>query len=154
MKNREYLSTLFNGYRDNGHVVFVVTLTAFVKSDSFAKSSKMSDFWEYVFIRRIQKHLPYKLKTKFDHRFVIELSPKGKYHYHGLIAAPKEVADKIYSNGRLNRHISRDLVRLNNEGKYRTHKIKKFEIEPATNINRWVNYITKTYDYIYEGVIN
>jgi hypothetical protein len=149
MKNREYLSTLFNGYREKGHEVFVVTLTAFVKSEPYAKSWVMTDYWENVFIRRIQKHLPYKLKAKIDHRFVIERSPKGNFHYHGLIAAPINVAGRIYRDGKLNRHISRDLARLNREGKYRNHTIKKFEIEPATNIDCWVNYITKTNDYIY-----
>lgn len=149
MKHREYLSTLYNGYRERGHKVFIVTLTSFVKSKSYAQSTNMYDYWENVFIRRIRKHLPFKMKSKIDYDFVIELSPNGHYHYHGFIVAPQDVAAKIYPNNCLNRNIVRDLARLNKEEKYRTHKIKKFEIKPAENIDQWANYITKTSNYIH-----
>ena len=149
MKYREYLSTLYNGYRNNGHMVFIVTLTSFVKSRPYAHSTNMYDFWESVFIRRIRNNLPYKMKTKIDFDFVIELSPKGHYHYHGFIAVPNDVAAKIYPNNRLSRKIVRDLARLNKEEKYRTHTIKRFEIKPANDIDCWANYITKTNNYIH-----
>lgn len=149
MNHRNQLSTLFNGYKNQGHGVFVVTLSTFVKSEAFAKSPKMTDFCSSVFIRRIQKHLPWKDKSKLDFEFVIEQSPDGFFHFHGFLAAPKNVADRIYSGGKLNMNIARDLTCLNKAGKYRTFKVNKFEIVPATNIDQWVNYIMKTSNYIH-----
>lgn len=148
MNHRKYLSTLFNGYRSQGHGVFTVTLSTFVKSEAFARSPKMTDFCSSVFIRRIQKHLSIKDQSKLDFEFIIEQSPDGYFHFHGFLAAPKSVADRIYPGGQLNRHIARDLACLSRAGKYRTFKVNKFEIEPATNINQWASYITKTNNYI------
>jgi hypothetical protein len=38
---------------------------------------------------------------------------------------------------------------LNKAGKYRSFKVNKYLIEPVTNIDQWVTYITKTNDYIH-----
>lgn len=151
MNYRERLSTLYNGYRANGHEIFAVTLSTFVKSEAFAKSPRMLDYWSNVFIRRIQKRLPWKYKNKLDFDFVIEQSPDGYYHYHGFIAVPKGVAHYMYDSNSLNRHITRDLNCLNKAGKYRALKVNKYHIEPTTNIDQWATYITKTKNYIREA---
>jgi hypothetical protein len=149
MNHRKYLSTLYNGYRANGNEIFAVTLSTYVKSASFANSPRMLDFPSNAFIRRIKKHLPFKLKSKLDFDFVIELSPDGYYHFHGFLAAPKGAAHYIYNNGALNKHIARDLDCLSKAGQYRPFKVNKYLIEPASNIDQWTAYITKSTNYIH-----
>jgi hypothetical protein len=149
MKHRERLSTLYNGYRANGHEIFAVTLSTYVKSEAFARSPRMQEFWSNVFIRRIQKRLPFKYKNKLDYDFIIEQSPDGYFHFHGFLAIPMNVSHYIYVNDSFSRQIARDMDCLGVAGKYRTFRVNKYHIERVGNIEQWATYITKTNNYIH-----
>jgi len=149
MNHRNYLSTLYNGYQAKNNEIFAVTLSTYVKSEAFAKSPRMTEFWSNTLIRRIQKHLPFKHKSKLGYDFIIEQSPDGYFHYHGFLAVPKGAAHYLYANDSLSKNIKRDLDCLNKVGKYRSFKVNKYLIEPVTNIDQWATYITKTNNYIH-----
>jgi hypothetical protein len=141
----------YNAYEDGGKAIFVVTLSTYVKSDKIAKSDAMRKFWVREFLHRVIKQSPLNLKGKIDYDYVIERSPDGHYHYHGLLAMSKEGGDKIWQNGVLNKELARDLTALRTKGQYRDFAVNTFLVEPIRpdqTINTWVNYMTKTKDYI------
>ncbi len=128
-----------------------VTLSTFLSSEKIARSEWMSKFWDYDFLFRVRKHLPYGLRKKIDHDYVVERSYAGHWHYHGLLAMPKEAADRIYKDGQIKRQLERDLKALRKPGKYRKFAVNSVLIEPkrpGLTLGEWISYLTKTHDYI------
>ena len=141
----------YNSYKNDGKAIFTVTLSTFVKSEKIAKSDRMRKFWICEFMYRVTEQLPYKLKESIDYDYVIERSPDGKYHYHGLLAMPKEAGDKIWKDGMLNKELDRDMQALRKRGEYRDFAVNSFLIEPiraGQTVEQWIHYMTKTHDYI------
>lgn len=141
----------FNEYERTGKSIFVVTLSTFVSSEKIAKSDWMRKFWDRDFLYRVTEQLPHVLKGKIDFDYVIERSPDGKYHYHGLLAMPREAGDRIWKNGVLNKELDKDLKALREKGQHRKFAVNSFLIEPirvGQTVDHWINYMTKTRDYI------
>lgn len=141
----------YNSYKNDGKAVFTVTLSTYVSSEKIAKSDRMRKFWDREFLYRVTEQLPYKLKESIDYDYVIERSEDGFYHYHGLLAMPKEAGDKIWKNGAVNKDLTRDLTALREKGQYRDFAVNSFLIETIRadkSIDHWVHYMTKTQDYI------
>ncbi len=145
MNLRNSLLVKYQSYTEQGHVAFAVTLSTYVKSETIAKSHRMADFWDNHFLHRIKRSLPMKLKTQFDHDFIVEKSPDGFFHYHGLLAFTKEAARKFWISGELKAQIRRDLESFRHEGEYRPFCVNKFLIEPIRQgqVGAWIRYITK-----------
>lgn len=148
MNLREELICKYNGYASLGHAVFAVTLSTYVTSEAFARSYHMSNFWNQHFIYRVRKRLPFKLKDKFDHDFIIERSPEGHYHYHGLMAFTSGAGKKVWHDEKLDAQIGRDLDSFRDAGKYRLFCVNKHLIEPmrSGDPDPWCTYITKSND--------
>ena len=151
--NRKFTSDTklkYNKYEADGKAIFAVTLSTFVSNEKFAKSDRMRKFWVRDFLYRVSEQLPHALREKVDYNYVIERSPHGHYHYHGLLATPREAGDKIWRNGMLNKELDRDLQALRKKGEYRDFAVNSFLIEPvrAGLVDQWVGYMTKTHDYI------
>jgi len=148
MNRREELMLKYNGYEANGHSVFAVTLSTYVKSEAIAKSDRMRHFWDQHFIHRVKRCLPYKLKEQFDHDFIVERSPKGHYHYHGLMAFKPIAGTRIWHDGALNAQLKRDVDSFRRAGGYRPFCVNKHLIEPIRSCapDPWCNYITKSHD--------
>ena len=141
----------YSDYEQKGKAIFAVTLSTFVTSEKIARSEWMSKFWEHDFLYRITEHLPHALKRQIDYDYVIEKSPVGHWHYHGLLAMPKEAADRIYTEGRIKKQLNRDLNVLNKIGPYREFAVNSILIEPirsGLSVGDWISYMTKTHDYI------
>lgn len=141
----------YNKYEQDGKSIFAVTLSTYVSSEKIAKSDWMSKFWDRDFLYRVTEQLPYALRTKIDYDYVIERSPDGKYHYHGLLSMPKEAGDRIWKNGVLNKQLDRDLKALKEKGLYRKFAVNSFLLEPirvGQTVSHWIHYMTKTHDYI------
>jgi len=141
----------YNHYEREGKAIFTVTLSTYVSSEMIAKSDRMRRFWEREFLYRITEQLPYRLKAKIDFDYVIERSTAGHYHYHGLLAMPKEAGDRIWKDGNLNRQLDRDLAALHTKGSHRDFAVNSFLMEPIRpdkTIDHWVHYMTKTHDYV------
>lgn len=145
MNLREALRTKYDGYAAQGHAIFAVTLSTYVKSESIARSHLMSDFWDSHFLHRVRRCLPFKLKTHSDHDFVIERSPEGYFHYHGLLAFTHEAGERFWPKGELNPKVKRSLDTFHNKGAYRPFCVNSFLIEPirAGQLAAWIHYITK-----------
>lgn len=141
----EELMHKYNGYEARGHSVFTVTLSTYVKSDAIARSDRMSNFWNQHFIHRVKRCLPFKLKDKFDHDFVVERSPEGHYHYHGLMVFTADGGKKIWRDGKLSVKLERDLLSFRHKGDYRPFCVNKHLIEPVRSgeLDAWIRYITK-----------
>jgi hypothetical protein len=141
----------YNKYEADGKSIFVVTLSTYVSSEGIAKSDRMRKFWDREFLYRVTDQLPYTLKESIDYDYVIERSDEGHYHYHGLLAMPREAGDRIWRNGMLNKELDRDLVALRKKGQYRDFAVNSFLIEPirpGLTVDHWVHYVSKTHDYI------
>lgn len=133
----------YNHYRSLGHLVLSVTLSTYVTSSGFAASDRMRKFWDFHFIYRVKQCLPYKAREKVDHDWVLEVSPKGKYHYHGFLAVDSAYADRIWTPTGLNKNLRKSLDSFTVAGEYRDFKIKKYLIEPVASIEAWATYSTK-----------
>ena len=135
----------YNGYENLNHAIFIVTLSAFVESEKVARIH-MRTLWDNHFIPKVTERLPWKLKEKIDHDFVIECSPGGHYHFHGLFAVPAEAAHRIFPSGFLHPQLKRDLDSFKNLGQSRPCRINKYEIKPAIrgDVAKWIQYITKS----------
>ena len=141
----------YDHYEKIGHAIFAVTLSTFLSSEKIARSEWTGKFWEHDFLYRIKKHLPLALREKIDHDYVMERSDAGHWHYHGLLAMPKEAADMIYKDGQVKRQLDRDLKALNKPSPYRKFAVNSFLIEPIRpdlTIGNWISYLIKTHDYI------
>ena len=141
----------YRAYSRDGKSIFVVTLSTYLKSDKIAKSDAMRRFWVREFLYRVAEQLPLNLKGKIDYDYVIEKSPEGHYHYHGLLAMPRDAGDKVWKNGALNKELTRDLTALRTKGKYRAFAVNSFLVEPIRSgltTDDWIGYMTKTQDYI------
>lgn len=145
MNPREHLLTKYGGYEANGHHIFTVTLSTYVKSEAFCRMH-FSKIWERDFVYRIQRNLPHKLRNKFDHDFVAEKSPDNHFHFHGLLAFADPSQRKIWKDDGLSIEIKRDLDSLKSRGDYRSASINKYLIEPVRSgeLVLWVKYITKS----------
>lgn len=143
----EDLVRKYNDYEAQGHAVFTVTLSTYVKSEAFARRH-MSSFWNQHFIHRVRRRLPYKLKDKFDHDFIVECSPGGCYHYHGLMAFTSDAGKRIWRDGKLDAQLTRDLDSFQQAGDYRLFCVKKHLVEPMRQggSDWWCKYITKSSD--------
>lgn len=144
----ENLIRKYTHYKANDKSVFSVTLSTYVTSERFAQSDRMSYFWNEHFIHRVKACLPYKAKNKIDHDYVIERSPDGFYHYHGLFALPREHAHRIWKDGKLVRRLSCSLRSLEKAGDYRSFCVNSYEVKPARNPAAYAKYSTKTAGYI------
>lgn len=142
---RKELVQRYGVYESIGYSNFTITLSAYINSRGFAIES-MRDFWNSHFIGRVVRCLPYKMKKEFfDHDFVVEESPGGHYHYHGLMALPPDVAKKVWCDGALNAKLRRDLDSFRSKGRHRPFCVNKHLIEPVRQgrLGNWVRYITK-----------
>lgn len=137
------LVSKYNHYRKVGHGVFSVTLSTYVKSDQFAASDAMRKFWDHHFIYRVKACLPFKARENIDHDWVLEESPEGKYHYHGLLAVESSHQHRIWLDERLSKKLSKALDSFSSAGKYRDFRVNKHLIEPVNNVHAWVTYMTK-----------
>ena len=141
----------YNKYEQDGKSIFAVTLSTYVSSEKIAKSDWMRKFWEGDFLYRIKQHLPLPLREKIDYDYMIEKSPDGRYHYHGLLAMPKDAGDRIWKNDALKLRLERDLKGLREKGQYRKFAMNTFLLEPIRaghSVDQWIHYMTKTHDYI------
>jgi hypothetical protein len=143
MNLTEELILKYESYRQQGNAVFAVTLSTYVKSRAFA-NEQMPSFWHQHFIYRVVRALPLWAKRKLDHDYIVECSPDGNYHLHGLFAVPQEATCRIWSGGVLGKGLHRALASFRHAGKYRPFRVNEFLVEPATNIAAWATYITKT----------
>ena len=139
--NRKNLELKYSTYRAQGASVFAVTLSTFVKSESFARSDRMRNYWDYHFIYRVRQCLP--MHAKLDHDWVLEESPDGYFHYHGLLALEAKYEHRLWRDNDLCMKLKRAIDSHATPGKYRYFGIKEYLIEPASNISSWCNYITK-----------
>jgi hypothetical protein len=138
--NAQLLEQKYTHYQSNGYSIFAVTLSTFVKSDSYAASDRMRNYWDHHFIFRVRKCLPKHRRTKLDHDFVVEESPDGFYHFHGLFAMEKKYECRIWRSGALHPKLKRAIDSHVELGKYRYFRIKKHQIEPVTEVATWCNY--------------
>lgn len=148
MNNKEKLLTKYNHYEHLGHAIFAITLSTYVKSEKYARSSRFPSMWNNHIIYKIRDKLPYKAKEKMDHNYVIEMSIEGNYHFHGLVAMPASYGKYIYQNGCLNKNLDRDFGSFKKVGRYRYFRINEHEIKPCFDAVNWINYITKDRGYI------
>ena len=153
MNLREELIHKYNGYEARGHSVFTVTLSTYVKSEAIAKSDRMRNFWDHHFIHRVKRCLPFKLKEQLDHDFIVERSPEGHYHYHGLLAFTSDAGKRIWHDGALDAQLKRDLDSFRRAGGYRPFCVNKHLIEPIRSgaTDPWCKYITKSNDIPMSG---
>jgi hypothetical protein len=141
----------FNSYEQHGKAIFAVTLSTYLSSEKIARSDWMRKFWERDFLYRMTEHLPYALKNKLDYDYVIERSDEGHWHYHGVLAMPKDAADRIWKDGALKPQLDRDLRGLRQKGDHRKFAVNSFVIEPireGLTVEDWISYMTKTRDFI------
>lgn len=150
MKTREMLTTKYEAYLEEGKAVLTVTLSTFVTSAVFASSGRMHNMWDQHFMHRVHRCLPYRLEWKIDYDYVIELSPAGHYHYHGLLALPQPYGDWL-CDGPRSRRLHRDLDSFSRAGAYRTLRINSYRIEPIRSdgsVGAFARYLTKTPDFM------
>ena len=142
MNQRIQLQMKCNGYLAQGHLVLAATLSTFVKSDSYARSDAMRHFWDWHFIHRVERRLhPY--KSHLDHDYVLEQSPEGYWHYHGLLAVREPCANRLWKHDRLHPRLEKDLRTFEQRGRYRPFRVNSFLIEPIKSPEAWCRYITK-----------
>ena len=151
----DLLAYKYNHYLDQGHLVLAITLTTDVRDDQFAASPSMRSFFEKHFCGKIDRHLPGPMKGQYDYDFVIEQSPAGLWHFHGLLAFRAEAGRRIWKEGGLNRHLRRDLNSMQSLGEQRPCCLVGYLIEPVSivegGIQAWTRYFTKTSTYISSG---
>jgi hypothetical protein len=131
----------YRHYQMIGHSIFAVTLSTYVKSYRFAASDRMRHFWDHHFIYRVKRSLPF--KAKIDHDWVLEQSPDGFYHYHGLLAVESAYRHRIWSDEGLSKKLSRALDTFAERGDYRLFRVNKYLIEPVVKVEAWTTYSTK-----------
>lgn len=144
---RKELRHNYNAFESSGYSLFTVTLSTYIKSRSFAKGN-MRDFWNDNFIGGVKRRLPFKVKNKFDHYFIVEISDEGHFHYHGLMALPPDAAQVLWRNDALNTQLKRDLDSFRNRGKHRPFCVNTHKIEPVISgcLDTWIKYMTKSDD--------
>lgn len=142
MNLRENWLCKYRGYEAQGHAAFTVTLSSYVKDERLATSDDMRKFWDFHFIYRVDKCLPFKLKKKIDHDFIVERSSGGHYHYHGLMAFSGEAGKRIWRDGALNAQLQRDLNSFRRPSKNRPFCVNTYQIDPLRS-GAWMWYITK-----------
>jgi hypothetical protein len=141
--NRQDLATKYQSYQDQGHLVLSVTLSTYIKSARYAHSDRTRYMWDHHFIRRVERRLPFKAKNKFDHDYLMEESPEGCWHYHGLIAVPSQYSNHLWKGNVLHPQLGRDIYSFRRLGSQRLFKINSFLIEPVKSVDAWCSYITK-----------
>jgi len=159
MDAHEQLTTLYRELQKQGHAVFAVTLSTFIKSASFASPARMQHMWDQHFIRRVRRRIPE--PSPLHHDFVIELSPplmpvitqeedrvpaystERYFHYHGFLAVQARHANRIWTKGQLNKQLFDSLVSFKSAGKYRPFRIPSFDISPIKSVEAWTAYILK-----------
>ena len=159
MNLKEQLITTYEGFEKQGHAIFAVTLSTFVKSKKIAESPRMQHLWDQHFIRRVRRRIPEYLPLHHD--FIIELSPPQRvldsidsqgiptyrtecyYHYHGLVAVKAEHSHRIWKDGRLNPALDGSLRSFQSAGKYRPFKIPSFDFAPVRKVEAWGTYMFK-----------
>ena len=144
--NQQLLEQKYTHYQSQGASIFAATLSTFVKSGAFAASDRMRHYWDNHFIFRVRKCLPKHKRTKLDHDWVLEESPDGFYHYHGLFAVERKYERRIWRDGAEHPKLKRAIDSHASLGKYRCFRVKKHQIEPVYDIARWSSYITKQVD--------
>jgi hypothetical protein len=145
MNKKQELTVKCKGYLDQGHLVLTVTLSTYVESDHFARSDKMRHFWDSHFIYRVQRRLhPY--REHLDHDYMLEKSPEGFWHYHGLLFVKAPCGPRLWQNDGLDSRLARDLKTFETAGTHRPFKVNDFLIEPIRNAEAWCKYITKMPD--------
>lgn len=148
MASADHLVMKYDHYRAIGHGVYAVTLSTYVKSErrTFNRSSDSADdrwrmFWDHHFIFGVKRSLPF--KAKIDHDWVLECSPEGYLHYHGLLAVDASHKHKLWTQSGLNKRLRRRLDSFSDRGKYRPFRINKYLVEPVENVKAWSCYSTK-----------
>ena len=131
----------YQHYDSQGHLVLAVTLSTYIRSESYASTDRMRHMWDQHFIRRVMRRLP--VNVPLDHDWILERSPEGYFHYHGFLAVTAKYSTRLWKDHQLNKHLTRDLNSFTEAGKYRPFRINKFLIEPVHNIKAWTTYITK-----------
>lgn len=150
MKTRDMLTTKYSGYQTDGKAVLAVTLSTYVSSAEFAGSDCMRYFWDHDFMYRVQRCLPYRVHRKIDYDYVVERSPAGHYHYHGLLALPQPYGDWL-CDGPRSKQLCRDLDSFKLAGQYRPFRMNSYRIEPIRsdgNVEALARYLTKTQDFL------
>lgn len=150
MKTREMLTTKYDAYLQDGKAVLAATLSTYVTSATFARSGRMHNLWDEHFMHRVRRCLPRRLEWKIDYDYVIELSPAGHYHYHGLLALPQPYGDWL-CDGPRRRQLNRDLDSFRRAGAYRSLRINSYRIEPIRpdgSMDALARYLTKTPDFL------
>jgi hypothetical protein len=145
---RKELKQRYSTYESIGYSTYAVTLSTYIASRGFAREN-MRDYWDCHFIGRVKRCFPFKMKNQFfDHDFIVEKSPGGHYHYHGLMAFPSDTSKKIWRDGELNPQLRRDLDSFRSRGKHRMFCVNKHLIEPVHSclLDTWIRYITKEKD--------
>lgn len=139
--NRQQLQSKYQTYQSRGIAVFTATLSTYVQDDAFAASDRIRHYWDNHFIYRVSECLP--VRARIDHDWVLEKSPDGYYHYHGLLAVEQAYGGKLWRDGSLCPKLKRALDSHARAGRYRPFCVNAHLIEPATNIRAWCSYITK-----------
>jgi hypothetical protein len=142
--NSRLLQLKYETYQSQDMIVFSVTLSTFVKSDWFASTGAMRCYWDHHFIYRVRTCLPFRAKIDYD--WVLEESPDGYYHFHGLLAIQNKYKHRIWRDGALCSKLNRAIDSHAKAGRYREFRVNAHLIEPITNIAAWCNYITKQTD--------
>ena len=141
---RKISRTKIESYIAQGHGVFTATLSTFVDSRSIAKAA-FPRFWNYEFIHRIEKRLPFSLRKAIDHDFDIEPSKEGHFHFHGWFAVKSAAIHKIWRDGKLTPAVKRDLEALAKIGRQSTFSVNSYLVEPLRpdDLERWIKYSSK-----------
>ena len=139
------VQSLFESYKDRGYLILAVTLSTYTRSRALAESIQFEMLWTKDFLDRVLRRVPKEFRSGalFDD-FTIECCPMGNWHFHGLLAVSPEIAHRIWADGRVNRHLERDLLSFRKKGDYRPCRVNAFEIEPVERVESWVRYIYKT----------
>ncbi len=158
MNHRTELTTKYNGYLSQGHLLLAVTLSTYVRhlsegpvipkpelqSNWYVHVNEMRHVWDNYFIRRVERCLPY--RAPLDHDYMLE--PYPNWHYHGIVAVKSEFAPKLWKNGHLNPRLENDLKSFAYPSQYRPFPINSFDIKPLEHVDAWCIYITKQSDSI------
>jgi hypothetical protein len=138
---RHKLQQKYSDYENQGHLILGVTLSTYITSDWYAKSDRTRQVWDHHFIGRVLRRLP--SKPRLDHDYVLEKSPDGFWHYHGLLAVSSDYGARLWKEGALNSQLKKDITGFRKRGRQRPFTINSFRIEPLKSVEAWCNYITK-----------
>jgi hypothetical protein len=125
-----------------GHSVFTATLSTFVTSKAVV-AREFERFWNHDFMFRVLRVLPKPLRQRVDHDFVVEQSPEGHFHFHGLFAADRNANRWLWKDGQLNRQLEASVASLAHRGEYRAFSVPAYLIEPWRPADGWCTYICK-----------